>query len=68
LCLQEPGCSVRTNWRSINRMVLEALDRITLEQMAQPIGRTLTIAMPAARKPLQSSGQAASGRMAGAES
>jgi FeS assembly SUF system regulator len=64
LCLQEPGCSVRTNWQRINRMVLQALDRITLEQMAQPIGRTLetiTIAMPPARKRAQDPGQAASG-------
>lgn len=71
LCLQESGCSVRTNWQRINRMVLQALDRITLEQMAQPIGRTLetiTIAMPVARrKRPQDSGPAASG-MAGAES
>lgn len=70
LCLQESGCSVRTNWQRINRMVLQALDRITLERMAQPIGRTLNtiaIAMPAARKPLQGAGPAASGT-AGAES
>jgi FeS assembly SUF system regulator len=68
LCLQEPGCAVRTNWQRINRIVLEALDQITLEQMAQPIDRTLSIGMPAARKPLRSSGSAASGRIAGAES
>jgi FeS assembly SUF system regulator len=68
LCLQESGCAVRTNWQRINRMVLQALDRITLEQMAQPIGRTLeTIAMPAVRKRPQGSGAAASG-MPGAES
>jgi FeS assembly SUF system regulator len=69
LCLQESGCSVRTNWQRINRMVLQALDRITLEQMAQPIGRTLNIAiaMPAVRKPLQPSGSAASERTAEVE-
>ena len=70
LCLLESGCSVRTNWQRINRMVLQALDRITLEQMAQPIGQTLNtiaIAMPAARKHLQGAGPAACGRT-GAES
>lgn len=39
LCLHEPDCSIRTNWRTINRMVLEAFSRITLEQMTRPIGQ-----------------------------
>ena len=70
LCLQESGCLVRSNWQRINRVVLEALDRITLEQMTQPIGRTLgTVAFPGARKPMGSSGSAASSaRVAGAQS
>jgi len=39
LCLHESGCSITANWRRINRIVLEALSHITLEQMTQPIGR-----------------------------
>ncbi len=36
LCLQESGCPVRANWQRVNRIVLQALEQITLEQMAQP--------------------------------
>lgn len=45
LCLHESDCSIRTNWRRINHMVLEALSRITLEQMTRPIGRAVEISM-----------------------
>lgn len=59
LCLQESGCSIRTNWQRINRMVLQALERITLEQMAHPIGQTVEISMlkaPAGRQRLNEAG------------
>jgi FeS assembly SUF system regulator len=59
LCLQESGCAVRANWQRINHMVLQALDRITVEQMTRPIGRTVEIAaimVPAPRKRPQGPG------------
>jgi FeS assembly SUF system regulator len=70
LCLVESGCAVRANWQSINHMVLQALDRITLEQMTQPIARTagtIAIGMPAARKRPRQAGPAVAGA-AGAQS
>jgi FeS assembly SUF system regulator len=36
LCSQEPCCSIRDNWQRINRVVREALDRVTLADMARP--------------------------------
>lgn len=59
LCLQEAGCAVRTNWQRINHMVIRALEQITLEQMTQPIRKTVEISMikaPAIRKRLQQPG------------
>lgn len=63
LCLVESGCAVRANWQRINQMVLQALDRITLEQMTQPIGRMseTMIRVPPARKRVQEAGPAISG-------
>ena len=43
LCLQESGCSVRANWQRINRIVLQALERITLEHMTQPIAQMVDV-------------------------
>jgi FeS assembly SUF system regulator len=37
LCAQESGCTVRANWQTINQIVLDALSRVTLEQMMKPI-------------------------------
>jgi FeS assembly SUF system regulator len=37
ICTQEAACSVRASWRSINEIVLDALSRVTLEQMARPV-------------------------------
>jgi FeS assembly SUF system regulator len=45
LCLQESGCSIRTNWQRINRVILQALERITLEDMTRPIGRAVEVSM-----------------------
>ena|SRR5688572_2070806 len=36
-CGVEPLCPVRTNWRKINKAVLDALSGITLAEMARPI-------------------------------
>lgn len=36
-CGIEKSCIVKSNWMKINRVVLEALDRITLAEMTQPI-------------------------------
>jgi FeS assembly SUF system regulator len=52
MCSQEGGCNVRANWKKINRLVLGVLEGVTLEQMTQPISRTVgadTIKRGAAR-------------------
>jgi len=36
-CGLQIGCPVRTNWHLINRAIQEALEKITLEEMAQPL-------------------------------
>jgi FeS assembly SUF system regulator len=36
-CGIEKSCIVKSNWLKINRVVLEALDRITLAEMTHPI-------------------------------
>lgn len=36
-CNLESSCSVRSNWKRINLVVLDSLRRITLEEMAHPI-------------------------------
>jgi FeS assembly SUF system regulator len=36
-CDIERHCIVKSNWRKINRVVLEALDKITLAEMARPL-------------------------------
>lgn len=59
LCLQESGCNVRANWQKINSIVLQALERITLEHMTWPISQTMEISMikaPAGRKRLHEPG------------
>jgi len=43
LCIQESACTVRANWMTINQIVLEALQGVTLEQMTKPIARTVRI-------------------------
>jgi len=35
-CTLEPVCIVRSNWRRINSVVIDALQRITLAEMAHP--------------------------------
>lgn len=41
VCTQEAACTVRANWRSINHIVLDALSRVTLEQMTKPVPVTV---------------------------
>lgn len=43
LCTQESNCPVRANWQRVNRVVLNALDQISLEQMLQPVPETVDI-------------------------
>lgn len=45
LCAQEPVCSVRSNWRRINRAVVAALKEVNLLDMTQPLAVT-TINVP----------------------
>ena len=44
VCTQEAACTVRANWRSINHIVLDALSRVTLEQMTKPIAHSVPVA------------------------
>ena len=43
MCAQERVCSVRGNWRTINRVVLGALEQISLEQMARPMSGPVAV-------------------------
>jgi FeS assembly SUF system regulator len=53
ICTQEAACSVRANWRSINEIVLDALSRVTLEEMARPVVHTVPLeALKRAARPL----------------
>ncbi len=36
-CDQETGCSVRGDWQRINRAVREALESVSLAELAQPV-------------------------------
>ncbi|HSU44906.1 MAG TPA: SUF system Fe-S cluster assembly regulator [Casimicrobiaceae bacterium] len=52
VCSQEAACTVRANWQTINHIVLDALQRVTLDQMTRPIAHRVPLAalkrMPAA--------------------
>lgn len=43
LCTQESACTVRANWQTINQIVLDALSRVTLEQMMKPIPQSVPL-------------------------
>ena len=49
MCEIEALCPTRTNWRQINDALVEALDRVTLDDMATPVfqPRPDVIAVPA---------------------
>ena len=50
LCPQESACTVRANWQSINHIVLDALQRVTLEQMSAPLSRSVAVGAIARRR------------------
>lgn len=37
MCVQEPVCSVRRNWRKISHAVVDSLRQVTLADMAEPM-------------------------------
>lgn len=45
-CAQEAACTIRPHWQTINHIVLEALQRVTLEQMTRPIAKRVPLAAP----------------------
>jgi len=49
MCEIEALCPTRTNWRQINDALVEALDRVTLDDMAKPVlgPRPDVLALPA---------------------
>ena len=46
LCGQETQCSVRGNWQRINSAVREALERVTLAELARPMAQPLHFTAP----------------------
>jgi len=46
LCGQEPQCSVRGNWQRINSAVRDALERVTLAELARPMAQPLRFSAP----------------------
>lgn len=51
LCTQESDCAVRANWQRVNLIVLQALEKITLDQMIQPVPKTVDIRALRSRPP-----------------
>lgn len=49
LCVQEADCSIRANWQKINRVIYEALQQVTLADMARPALRAVDISAIRAR-------------------
>jgi FeS assembly SUF system regulator len=43
VCEIEALCPTRTNWRQINDALVEALDRVSLAEMARPVFDTTTL-------------------------
>jgi Rrf2 family protein len=49
-CVQESVCSIRGNWQRINQVIREALNRVTLAELARPASaRPLSIKIPSPR-------------------
>ncbi len=46
LCGQETQCSVRGNWQLINRAVRDALEQVTLADLARPMEQPLHFTAP----------------------
>jgi len=51
LCSHETGCPVRVNWQKVNRVMLLALEQISLEQMIQPMVETVDVTVLRPRRP-----------------
>jgi FeS assembly SUF system regulator len=49
LCVLEPFCPVRSNWRKINQVVRHALERLTLAEMTRPLAKGAVAAASAQR-------------------
>ena len=49
LCVLEPFCPVRSNWQKINRVVRQALQKLTLAEMTRPL--TDILPLVSARRP-----------------
>jgi FeS assembly SUF system regulator len=49
LCIQEAACAVRANWQKVNRVIYEALQQVTLADMAGPTLRAVDISAIRAR-------------------
>lgn len=49
LCIQEAACAVRANWQKVNRLIYEALQQVTLADMAGPTLRAVDISAIRAR-------------------
>ena len=45
LCAQEPDCALRVNWRRVSRLVLKALDGVTLADMVAPQLQSVRLAL-----------------------
>lgn len=52
LCSQEKGCPVRANWQRINRIVLQSLQQVTLDQMIEPVSEPVDTSGLRQRRPL----------------
>lgn len=50
LCEQEGSCSVRANWRTINRAIRRALNEVSLAEMVQPRLHAIDLAALHARR------------------
>ncbi len=61
LCIQEKGCPVRANWQRINRIVLQSLQQVTLDQMIEPVPEPVDISRLQARRarPIRINGEQA---------
>jgi FeS assembly SUF system regulator len=36
-CIQERSCSIRGNWQTINRVIVQALEQVSLAEMTRPV-------------------------------
>lgn len=43
VCVQERNCSVRSNWQRINQVIVQALEEVSLAEMAQPVTHPISI-------------------------